>query len=150
MCCVATPLLTDTMNGVEDRRGRKLAYASASKQTCVLANQCQQKSRFCTCHCAACMRIAMATSDRLDDVTSEPADVVDLCYGSEGRDVECQQLQIASQHRHHRQCSVACSKSKGTPPSSSVQLPSTFKLSRIKRSCLASSRKRVDKAKKGE
>ena len=59
------------------------------------------------CHCAACMQIAMATCDRPDDVTSEPADVVDRHHGSEGRGLACRQLQITSQHQQHRQCSIA-------------------------------------------
>ena len=150
MCCVATPFPTNAFTGVEVKRGRKLVQGSANERACKLAKRRQQKSRFCTCHCGACMRIAMVTSDRLDDVTSEPADVFDRCHQSKGHGLVCQQLRIASQHSQHRQCSAVHSGSRGTPFNSLVRLPSSSKRSKVERSCRASSRKCGDKTKESK
>ena len=141
------PLPTDVLNGVEVRRGRKLADASASKRACALVSVASRKSRFRIMPSHGMHANRDGDRDRPADVTAESADVSDRCQRSKERGLTCRRSPAASQHGQHRQCSAVCPDCKEAPPSS-LGLPS-FKLRvvQVKRSCKASSRKRVDKNK---
>ena len=125
--------------------GGKLADASASKRACALESAARCESRFCACHHAACMRIAMATHDRPADVIAESSDVSDRRQRSEGRGLTCRSALTRHSTRSTANAMVLAQKSQDCRPVHWDNLPSSFNVVQVKRSCQESLRKRVDK-----
>ena len=127
--------------------GRKLADASACKRACALVSAARCESRFCACHHAACMQIAMATHDRPADVTAESSDVSDRRQRSEERGLTCRSASMCHSTRSIINATLRAQKSEDCRPVHWDSLPSSFKAVQVKRSCQEGLRKRVDKPK---
>ena len=93
------------------------------------------------------MQIVMATHDRPADVTAESSDVSDRRQRSKERGVTCQSAPMCHSTRSIVNAALRAQKSEDCRPVHWDSLPSSFKVTQVKRSCQEGPRKRVDKPK---
>ena len=134
--------------------GRKLANAGATKRACALVSAARCESRFCIMPSHGMHANRDGDRDRPADVTAESSDVSDRRQRLEGRGLTCRSAPTrhsthSTTNRHDSTSSAVLCAQKSERRRQFIR--TTFlqaaRVDQVKRSCEASSKKRVDKIK---